>query len=493
MLFRSVGRHQQNAGKADLRPLGPRARARPPSRPTPFSRRLAGLRVLPYLDDFLFLVQGEKEALRARDFVDATLARLGLHRNPKKGQWEPAQSLEHLGIAIDSKRGMFLLTPKRLQKLRSGAHDLLCRGQRDKGWIPAKNLASFLGLAQSASLAVAPARFFSRALYDVLNTASSWASKVHLSSKGQAWRDLHWWCDLHRQEQWLGRAIWQEPVAAVLYTDASSYGWGGRLMAPQEVPARGFWSPDERLTHITFKELRAVRYSITALIRFLHDRRVLLYTDNTAVWRVVQASVSKSPALMSELRELWYLLDSSNISLDTRWLKSADNLADALSRVRDPSACQLRPALFRRLDALWGPHDVDRFASATDTLLPRFNSLFLDHRSEGVNALAQSWAGTLSWVHPPWQDLPAVVYFLRSTGAAATVLAPWWPSAHWFPDLMALASDHLLLPLSGSLLRDGRPWVPPAGLPSAPLVVFRVLGGRPTPLPPLRPRRPRRC
>ena len=76
------------------------------------------------------------------------------------------------------------------------------------------------------------------------------------------------------------------------------------------------------------------------------------------------ASVSNSPAGADDrglLRELWYLLDSSNISLRTRWLKTANNLAGALSRIRDPSACQLRPALFRRLDVLWGPQRTPFF------------------------------------------------------------------------------------------------------------------------------------
>ena len=79
------------------------------------------------------------------------------------------------------------------------------------------------------------------------------------------------------------------------------------------------------------------------------------------------------------LRVLRDLLDSSNISMGTRWLKTADNLAGALSRIRNPSACQLRLALFLWLDALWAPN-VGLFPSATDTLPPRFNSLFLDHR-----------------------------------------------------------------------------------------------------------------
>ena len=63
-------------------------------------QRWKGVRVLPYLDDFLFLASSRQEALRARDLVQRLLERLGLHRNPKKGQWEPTQVIEHLGLEI---------------------------------------------------------------------------------------------------------------------------------------------------------------------------------------------------------------------------------------------------------------------------------------------------------------------------------------------------------------------------------------------------------
>jgi hypothetical protein len=449
---------------------------RPRSRSTPFERRLAGLRCLPYLDDFLFMVEGHHEALAARAFVDATLSRLGLRRNPKKGQWEPSQTIDHLGIRVDSRCGQFMLTPTRLRKLSTSAHDLLCRGSRDRGWVPAKRLASFLGLAQSASLAVAPARFFSRALYDQLATAPTWASKVHIASKSQAWADLHWWTDLPQTTKWHGRAIWQEPVAAVLYTDASDFGWGGLITSPLEVPARGFWSPEECTEHITWKELRAVRYSILSLLDYLQNKRVHLYTDNTAVWRIVQVAVSRSPRLMPELRELWRTLDENNIYLDTSYVRSADNPADSLSRERDPSACQLRPSIFARLDRQWGPHSIDRFASATDALLPAYNSRVLDPTSSGCNALAQNWGRGeyRNWAHPPWRDIPAVVFLLRETGAAATVIAPWWPAAPWFPDLMAITADFERLDPACSLLYNGRPWSAPHGLPRTHIAASRA-------------------
>ncbi|KAK3239619.1 hypothetical protein CYMTET_50463 [Cymbomonas tetramitiformis] len=59
-----------------------------------------GARVLPYMDDFLLLLSSRIEALRARELTSRVLVRLGLSRNEKKGQWEPTQLVEHLGLEV---------------------------------------------------------------------------------------------------------------------------------------------------------------------------------------------------------------------------------------------------------------------------------------------------------------------------------------------------------------------------------------------------------
>jgi hypothetical protein len=57
-----------------------------------------GMRVLPYMDDFLGLCDSRESALTARAYTEAVLERLGLSRNVDKGQWEPVQRTEHLKV-----------------------------------------------------------------------------------------------------------------------------------------------------------------------------------------------------------------------------------------------------------------------------------------------------------------------------------------------------------------------------------------------------------
>eukprot|EP00854_Cymbomonas_tetramitiformis_P011471 gene11471-biopygen11778 len=62
--------------------------------------RRRGARVLPYMDDFLILALTKEETYVQREHVRQVLARLGLCRNEKKGQWEPGQLIEHLGLEV---------------------------------------------------------------------------------------------------------------------------------------------------------------------------------------------------------------------------------------------------------------------------------------------------------------------------------------------------------------------------------------------------------
>eukprot|EP00873_Tetraselmis_striata_P024051 jgi/Tetstr1/444315/TSEL_032206.t1 len=64
---------------------------------TPIPRGRFALRMLPYMDDFLFLARTQAEPIWQRDYIERHLSGFGLLRNPNKGVWEPTQKLVHLG------------------------------------------------------------------------------------------------------------------------------------------------------------------------------------------------------------------------------------------------------------------------------------------------------------------------------------------------------------------------------------------------------------
>jgi hypothetical protein len=78
---------------------------------------------------------------------------------------------------------------------------------------------------------------------------------------------------------------------------------------------------------------------------------------------VLSPVTSPSPAMMDELRKIWELIDTNNISIHARYIRSAANVwADMLSREIDRVDWQLSPLIFTYMDCMWGPHSIDMFA-----------------------------------------------------------------------------------------------------------------------------------
>jgi hypothetical protein len=143
--------------------------------------RWRGTRLLPYMDDFLFLADSYNAALLLRQRVDALLEQLGLQRSPIKGVWTPNQVGDHLGLTVSLALGIFRAPPEKLRQVAQHASSLLGRASSNARWLPTRQLAAFVGKAQFLYLAIAPARFFSRELHNVLAARTCWGGRVRLT------------------------------------------------------------------------------------------------------------------------------------------------------------------------------------------------------------------------------------------------------------------------------------------------------------------------
>ena len=433
--------------------------------------RWRGARILPYVDDFLLFASTEAEALTLRHRLSQLLDRLGLLRHPTKGFWTPAQVGHHLGIDIDTASGYFYAPEQKLHKIAQQARHLIGRATRNARWLPVKDLQSLAGQAQYLFLAIPAARFFLRELHSVVG--EKWGGLVRLTP--QLRRDLQWWTEVPSQSN--GKPIHKPVETAYLHTDSSGYGWGAVLN--EQVEARGFWSKEDEQQHITWKELKAVRHAVESFLPQLAGRNVLLHEDNQAVCHILTGLTSRSPVMMDELRRLWCLLDTNSITIRARYIRSAANVwADRLSRHLDSDDWRLDPVLFAELDARFGKHSIDRFASALNTLLPRYNAGWKDPTCEAVDAIHLSdndWRKENNWCNPPWPLLPNLVQKLRQSGAAATVVAPRWTGKVWHQALTELASEEIIIAPRHNLFQPGRRALRgTTGSPHWPVTIFRV-------------------
>jgi len=153
-------------------------------------------------------------------------------------------------------------------------------------------------------------------------------------------------------------------------------------------------------------------------------------------------------------------VDTYDINIKSLYIRSAANAwADNLSRVTDTSDWQLSPRVFRHLSKLWGPHTVGRFASNANKQLPRYNAKWRDGIAEAVDILRlpdSAWRVEHNWCNPPWELLDDLAAKLRSSGAASSAIAPYWPKKPWFAHLAAMASETIDMPPSRDLFSPQR-------------------------------------
>jgi len=107
---------------------------------------------------------------------------------------------------------------------------------------------------------------------------------------------------------------------------ASPYRWGGHLGAL--LPAAGFLTLAQREPHIILKEVAAVCFCLAVSGRPLllpgGLLRVMVY--NRVAMHVIKGVLSRSPALIAELRSLFMVVASPGVSLKASWLPSVSNM-----------------------------------------------------------------------------------------------------------------------------------------------------------------------
>ncbi len=416
--------------------------------------RPATFRLRCYLDDYLLVARTRAAMLSATRHMRSLLRSLGVLWHTTKSRWEPTQRLTHLGLEIDSKQGVLRVPEDRLRELKAFAKFVQHEAGRNKRWLPARTIAKFAGKAISVMMAVGPARFFLRSMFQDLKGKSSWNARIKLSH--QSLRDLGWWKQL--PAKWNGKSFLTPRFTYSLTVDASKLGWAGILRGPNVLHgrgllARGHWSAEQRSLPISALEFLGLYHSLVSFRSFLRNNIVRVRTDNTGVLHDVRHLYARADSMFDALRQVFFFLDANNVQLLPEYVASEHNEADGPSRVRDTNEWKLHPSIFHRLDQRWGPHSVDRFASSLSTQLPVYNSLNFDPFTAGVDALAQpDWLAHNNYCNPPWCLLPRLLALLRAVpGVRATVVAPLWRDTLWFQQLMAITSEFFIVPAGSTV------------------------------------------
>lgn len=411
--------------------------------------RKMGVRLIVYLDDILIMAESKQLATQHAQLVASTLENLGFVVNYEKSVLTPSLQMEFLGFLVDSKTLTLALPHEKVRKIQRE-----CQKALTVPSLTLRKLASLIGLLNSSIQAVFPAPLHYRHLQNLKNQqlchSMNYESEVLLSPQAQ--EELSWWRD--SLLAWNGKALVSGDPDLTIETDASLLGWGAVCNG---VRTGGLWTQSERLLHINCLELMGGAFAVKAFTQHKTQVRVLLLMDNvTAVTYINKMGGTRSPILSSLAFELWTWCLQRRTSLTARHIPGIQNIqADQESRtVVDHSDWKLKPEIFQCIQSLWGPLEIDLFASRLSYQIPRYASWRPDPGAEAVDAFTLDWAQLVGYAFPPFALVGRCLkQVILQKVQKLVIVAPVWETQPWYPLLLQLCVDFpRLLPQPVDLL-----------------------------------------
>ena len=365
--------------------------------PISLLRRL-GIRLVIYLDDLLIMASSKESLETARDTVMFLFYHLGLTINLKKSVLIPSQTVEFLGIVVDSLTMTFALSPKKIMKLIS-----LCRNALSCPAMTLRELCSLVGKLRSTAPAVSPAPLQVRYLQQVCITAQSnrfhYEQVTSLSREGKT--ELKWWVE--NLELLQGNPIHFPPPDLVICSDAAKTGgWGAVCHLGS---TGGQWSETEMQYDINVQELIAAELAIKRFTRHHKPSSIHIRIDNTtALSYIIKMGGTKNALMLGIAKRIWHYLILHKIMITAEWIPSHLNtIADWESRnVKDSAEWKLCPKVFQSICLQRGRPDLDLFASRISKQLSRYFSWKADPECLAVDAFKQNWNQGFPYAFPPF-------------------------------------------------------------------------------------------
>ena len=200
--------------------------------------------------------------------------------------------------------------------------------------------------------------------------------------------------------KWNGKSILKTETDLTINSDGSLRGWGARCYLQT---TGGPWSEEEARMHINCLELLAAALAVQSFSKDRIRISILLRIDNTTAAAYINhlgGTISRELVKLTKNLGMWCL--ERNIHITAQHLPgSLNTITDAESRtLTDRTDWKLNPIIFHKIDQLWGPLEVDLFASRLSTQCQRYFSWRPDPSAEATDAFLQTWTHMRGYANP---------------------------------------------------------------------------------------------
>ena len=406
-----------------------------------------------YMDDMLIMGNTLSEIHTARDTTIYLLQSLEFVINFKKSILTPSQSLEFLGVIVDSLSMTLRIPQEKTMELRK-----ICTETLTSKNISLRKLAKIIGKLQATAPAFTWAPLQIRHLQQVLITGTrkgnSYETKTVITREAKI--ELEWWIkNINLQN---GNPILVNPPEMYMSTDAAkgtSGGWGAEC---QGQSTGGPWTMEEKKLHINVLELLAAELGLKTFTKLKEVSSIHLRMDNTtALSYLAKMGGTKNIEMINISKRIWSYLISKKITLTLEYIPSELNIiADWESRNWvDSSEWKLNHKIFLSICSILGTPEVDLFASRTSHQLQNYMSWKPDPQSSGTNALLQNWNFRFPYAFPPFCLIGQSLQKVNKHKNRMIIITPVWVSQPWYPLLLSMSIQNpILLPPNQNLLMN---------------------------------------
>ena len=261
--------------------------------------RRAGIRLIIYLDDLLFMNQSKEGLKLNMATAQYLLENLGFVINFEKSHFIPTQQLEFLGLIVNTQEYSIKIYNKN-NKYSIKAH---CTHLLALHEVSVRELSQLIGKLTASIQAIFPAPLHYRHLqhlkHQALALRKGYDATIALSIEAR--EELRWW--LAHLSAWNGRALLHPSPDLVIETDASRSGWGAVC---QGVQTGGLWSQMDQRLHINCLELLAGSFTVKSFTKGRLCVHVRLRMDNTSAVAYVNRLGGTHSLVLSNLAlALW--------------------------------------------------------------------------------------------------------------------------------------------------------------------------------------------
>ena len=202
----------------------------------------------------------------------------------------------------------------------------------------------------------------------------------------------------------------------------------------QEIVVHKMFTAQEAKDSSSYRELAAVLHGLQQAGHLFESRTLLCSTDAKNVVRIVKRG-SMIPKLLLMAIQIYNICKRNRITLHITWVPRGENkYADELSCLDDSDDWYVQPAWFQYITHKFQFYpNVDRFASANNTQVPRYNSKFYQALAENTDAFAQDWSHARNWAVPPIYQITRLLDFLPTANCQAIIVFPEWQSSSYWP------------------------------------------------------------